>query len=153
MSTDYHTLPHTSSELKRSVNISWHTIWRHLLVALNCNDCPTTYRITIIVVKVKVLTQHHSDSLLSTIKALPSITQVGTSKLFDSLSSKKGPNSPVFDLSFEGAYPDTLSEHPLYKERAYSVSCSWVEALYGIVQGGFDSNWSHINIGTVCGKV
>ena len=44
MSMDYHTLPHTSSRLKRWAATSL----QHLLAALNCNDCPTTYITTII---------------------------------------------------------------------------------------------------------
>ena len=68
MSMDCHTLPHTSSKLQRQAVASWHTNWRHLLAALNCDDCPTIYRIIIIVVKLKVSTQHYSDSLLITIK-------------------------------------------------------------------------------------
>ncbi|KAL6322071.1 hypothetical protein AAG906_003475 [Vitis piasezkii] len=49
-------------------------IMTHLLTApasrLNCDDCLVIYTITIMTAKVKVPTQHNSDSLLSTIKTL-----------------------------------------------------------------------------------
>ena len=56
MSMDYHMLPHTSSRMKWWTTSSWHNFWRHLSTAQDCNDCPATYMIVIIIEKVKMST-------------------------------------------------------------------------------------------------
>ena len=152
MSKDYHTLPHTSNRLKRQANTSWHTIWQHQLAALNYNDCPTISRIAIIVVRVKVSTQHFSDSLLSTIKGLPRHNPGSQAKANSFTLLFKGSNPPVSNLSFGGACPDNLSGHPLCRKIACPASSRWAGTSNGTTRGESNPNWPHINIGVVCGN-
>ena len=124
-------------------------IMTHLLTApgshLNCDDCPVIYKTTIMTTKVKVPTQHNSDSLLSTIKTLlkqnPSTTQVHDTRAFPFLLPSQKDSNPIKpDLSFEGTCPDNLSRHPLCREEACPDSICWAEALSSIAKEGFDSS-------------
>lgn len=85
-----------------------------LLTALNCNDCSTTYRKTIIALKVKVLTQNYSVFPLKHYKnLLETKLRYATQGTLPFTPLSKGSYPPVLDLSFEGAYSNNLSVYPL----------------------------------------
>ena len=69
ISDDYHTLPHTSNRLR------WQANHHNIPTAtpanrLNGDDYPAIHCAAIMTTKVKMLTQHNSDSILDTIKTL-----------------------------------------------------------------------------------
>ena len=149
-------LSHTTLYFQQ-VEITGSCIMTHLLTALeshlNYDDCPVIYRTTIITAKVKVPTQHNSDSLLITIKTLLKHNQVRNRRAFPFLLSSQKDSNPIkLDWSFGEACLDNLSGHPLCKEEACLNSSCWTEALNGTTNKGSDSSWSHINIGVICGN-
>ena len=146
MSENYHTLPHTYRRLKWLANTSQHTIWRHQLAALNYNDYPTISKIAIIALRVKVPTQHYSDSLLSTIKDPPRHNP-GTRARANSFTLLfKGSNPLVSNLNFGRTCSENLSKHPLCRKIVCLASSRWAGTSNGTIRGESDPSWPRINM-------